>query len=376
MDKDRTFSVIRCMKNLNFRTLIILFILSSLFNLSSKAEDDNSTIIKGYISNKKYKPIKLKISNFKNDNYFLLERNIEDFSIKPESGLMVEARNSEEYSIIENGRYIYLPKNTKFIGSIYEVIPEKKFNRQGYYKVNFDKVICPNGEEIPLKASVTSKSVLMSYHPWSHAGKTALGVVGGSLIGTLISYQLTGLAVAVGSKGYSLAAGAAVGGVIGGITGLALPGPKAKIAPGEPLNIIPVDEVSFEKLEQISCSPGGELLDDVTEKNFTPDGVDLKVVSVKQKKDLFGSIIKVVFELKNNSKEKYKISHFVLKDSSGKEYDATSSDINEDPFKVFLPNETTKTSIEFEVDYPKDSHWLVLKDENFAKQVGRWKIID
>ena len=68
------------------------------------------------------------------------------------------------------------------------------------------------------------------------------------------------------------------------------------------------------------------------------------------------------------------MNNFFLRDSQGKEYTTSFIDLNEDTFKSFPPNETKTATLSFYIDYPQASHWLVLKDRNFNKEIDSWKL--
>lgn len=332
-------------------------------------------LLKGYISNKSIEPIKLKIYNLDKNAFYDLDINLDDNALIPKEGLKLSAENKNSYSLVLNDKTIYIPESTKFIGEVSEIIPEKKFNRSGYYHVSFTEVVCPNGEKIKLDEAIDSKSRIKAYSMKTHAGKTAIGLIGGSALGALLSYKIGGLLLTTATKGYSVAAGAAAGGFIGTLGGIASSGKKASIQPGDNLNIIPVDEISLDKLSQISCS---NLTTSLNSKKQTPNNtpVDLEILSVKQKKDFLGELVKVDFKILNRTNKELRKSNFILIDSQGKQYNPSIYNEDDEYFSGFQPKISKKSKIEFFIDHPKATHWLVLKDNSFNKEIGRWKIID
>ena len=324
----------------------------------------------GYITNKIYKPLKLKVYEIDKEALFNIERNLEDNSFLPYLNLKVIAENTLDYLQTENN--IFIPEGTRLSGYISEIIPPKSFNRKGYFKVNFEEVICPDGQKISLKPEITSRSQTTIYNPIQHVGKTTLGLIGGSLAGTLLSLQLGSLGLAVATHGYSLAAGATAGGFLGTTATLVGKGKTPTIEPGDGLTIVPVDEISLNELKQITCNKA-QALEAVETNNI--ENLNLEILSVKEKKDLLGeNRIKINIRLKNSSDKIYRLNNFFLKDSEGKEYSVTFSDFKDDPFVNFPPNETKTTQLEFLVDHPKAKHWLILKDKYFTSEVGKWKI--
>jgi len=348
-----------------------IFLLCLLVSPSDSLASEGSTF-EGYITNKSIAPLKLKIFEIDNDSINLLEKNLENNSFIPSLNLMLTAESSENYNININNENIFIPENTKFIGGITEIIPPKNFNRVGFYKVSFDEVVCPDGSHLYFMSKVVSKSMTNAYNPIKHIGKTTFGLIGGSLAGTLFAYNLGGLGLTIASHGYSLAAGAAAGGFIGAATTLAGKGSPASIQPGNALTIVPVDEASLEELKQINCKQTSNLED---KKSVAKNDVKVEILSIKEKKDILGeSALKVMVKIINNSNEHFNLNNFFLRDSQGKEYTTSFIDLKDNMFDEFPPNEMRTTWLEFFVDYPKTSHWLVLKSKDYTKELGSWKI--
>src|SRR3989338_791311 len=206
----------------------LIFITAS----GSLAGENSGSVFQGYITNKSYSPIKLRVFGIDPDSLYTLERNLDNNSFVPSVDLMITAESTQDYSVVFDDKNIFIPKSTKFIGSINEIIPPKSFNRVGFYKISFDEVICPDGQSINLMSKVTSSSIVNSYNPVRHLGKTTLSLIGGSLAGTLFAYNLGGFGLTLASHGYSLAAGAAAGGFIGAASGAFSRGKPSSIQPG------------------------------------------------------------------------------------------------------------------------------------------------
>ena len=354
-------------QKLIFFILVSLIFLIPQITLGKEPENQDSTIIHGYISNKTFIPLKLKIYEIDKNSLFSTERNLEDNSFIPLINLMVTAETTADYTLDKEN--IFIPRSTKLRGYISEIEPPGNFNRKGFYKVKFDNVLCPDGENIYLKSNIISKSTNSIYSPFRHLGKTTLSLVGGVLAGSLFSYKLGGLGLTVATHGYSLAAGAAVGGFIGTVGGITSKGKDATIEPGSELTVAPVDEISLEELKQITCKKIEE-----GKENQNKD-TDLKILSVKQKKDILGEgSLKIEILFTNNSDEHYRLNNFFLRDSQGKEYTTSFINLDTDMFIDFPPKEAKNAILEFYVDYPKASHWLVLKNKDYSKDLAMWEI--
>ena len=117
-------------------------------------------LFKGYVTNKFFIPLKLKIGQLESDS--LLENGInfdnDSFngnSFTPQLNLKLTAENAADYKIPLEQNDIFVPEGTKFFGYISEIVPPKKFDKKGYFKVTFDKAICPDGQTIYLKKSIS-----------------------------------------------------------------------------------------------------------------------------------------------------------------------------------------------------------------------------
>lgn len=367
------FFKVTCILNI----FCLIFAFCSLHSLADSGKD--KSLFKGYITNKNLKPLNLSVFQIDKESFFLTETSLDDNSYIPTLNLKITAENTDDYVFNVLDEEIFIPKLTKFTGYISEIIPPKAFNRKGFFVVSFDKAICPTGEEIHLKSNIASKSAGHIYNPISHIGKTTLSLLGGSLAGTLFSYQLGGLGLAFATHGYSLAAGAAAGGFIGTVISLSDKGKNASIEPGDKLTITPLNDMSLDDLKGIRCPRlnNNELAayaNEQSDKNKDTN-LDIEVISVKQNKDFSGdTAFKIDIKFKNDSKTKYRSSNFYLRDSQGKEYSTTFTNLTSDIFIDFPPKVIKTARLEFLVEHPKTSHWLILKDNNFHEVLGSWKL--
>ena len=372
----------KALTKVNYFFFLFVFFVFSVFSPVFAAEHDvksqteRLTLFQGYITNKIYNPMKLKVFNIDKEFFYTGDRNLEDGSYVPKLNLKVTAENTLDYSLVLEDGNIFIPESTKFTGYISEIEPPKKFNKKGYFKVTFDKAVCPDGTEIDLKSNLTSKSERNVYSPLQHLGKTTLSLLGGSLAGALVTLNLGGLGLAAATHGYSLAAGAGVGGFLGTVGGVVSSGKKAEVEPGSELTMVPVDDVSLEQLKQVTCKRPElkEIKEAAT--NDKNEKVKLEILSVKRNKHALGeAMLKINIQITNNSEDIYRLSNFFLRDSQGKEYSTSIVDVDEDIFKDFPPKATKTAKLEFFVDHPKASHWLVLKDKSFNGEIGKWRII-
>jgi len=351
--------------------LIILLLLSTASAVLAESEKSNKNLYKGIITNKKFAPLKLKISQIDKKSILLINRNLEDNSFVPIKDLNLTASITENYLYEINDATIKLPKETILTGYISKIEPSKTFNREGVFEVTFNQAICPDGHKIKLKNILKSQSELKIYHPLHHLGKTTASILGGSIAGSILSLQIGGIGSALSTQGYSIAAGAAAGGFIGILSGVLSKGKEASVQPGSELVLAPIDETSLEKLNQIACN------DHLTapSNNHNTEDINLEVISIKETKDILGDTsVMIDIRFTNNSEKSYKLNNFFLIDSQGKEYSPSIINSSQDLFAMFPAFKTTKTRLDFFVNYPNADHWLILKDTKFTKEAGKWKM--
>ena len=121
---------------------------------------------------------------------------------------------AEVTSDVETDKGVIIPCGTIVHGIVKIIENPKNMGRDGYINVDFDYMVTPDGREIPIQASLSTKENLAKGTVKAigrHAGYTLLGGVAGGFV----ALNTLGLGAAVASNGYTLAGGAAIGGVVG-----------------------------------------------------------------------------------------------------------------------------------------------------------------
>ena len=112
----------------------------------------------------------------------------------------------------ENG--IIIPSGTVAHGKIRASREARRLGRDGYIDLDFDYLITPDGREIPIEGKMSTK-----LHPLVAGTKivaTDLGyTAAGGVIGVFFALNMFGIEAAIASQGYTVAGGAAIGGLIG-----------------------------------------------------------------------------------------------------------------------------------------------------------------
>lgn len=144
---------------------------------------------------------------------------------------------------------LIIPMNSKFVGYVRGINPQKKLNKNARVYVSINKLILPDGTELEVKAKPFTKDFSLVENGWMTAGKLTASTVGLGAIGTGAG---TGLAFI--PKPHKIVIGAAaiglpVGCFIGLVTGLITPGLKYHAKQGEEIYIILCDDLTIPKCD-------------------------------------------------------------------------------------------------------------------------------
>lgn len=269
---------------------------------------------------------------------------------------------------IKDGERVLLPGQWKVVGKVSQVESQKRAGRDGYIQIKFNKLISPDGKyEVPFEATVSTKdSPVKSFAKQFVRSTKYLGT--GAVGGAMLSVELGGLPLAVGTQGYSVAAGAAAGAVVGAVGAV-----KGK---GKILSIGPGDEIQF-KIEQPVVLPAFNpiALPSATKAPVLAD-FDLKVGDYKFCTGPFGDKrtrrLAVEFIASNKTGKEYNFHQLAVMSDRGQVYyaDALSRDMKE-RFRKIAPDSEEAGCITFLVDSPKHKYYLVLLESGTGKELTR-----
>ncbi|MGD9580792.1 MAG: hypothetical protein AB7V50_05430 [Vampirovibrionia bacterium] len=255
-----------------------------------------------------------------------------------------------------------LPTGTVAHGTITETSEEKRLGRNGFVKINFDYLLTPDGREIPIKASLSTKS-----HPIKSFAKVALTDMGytlaGGAIGGLIALKIGGLGMAVASHGYSVAGGAAVGGTIGLAQSLIRKGKPLLISPGDQIKIKMTSDINLPVIKQTALA----------EKELNLDGLAVEINDFAIEKDPFGSLntINLGVDIVNQSDHTFTFFDVGLVSENGNVYYPSPFGDTEMWFQKISPGTKLNGYLSFSVDNTRDKHWLVFFDKYSRTQLAK-----
>ncbi len=265
------------------------------------------------------------------------------------------------------GSGVLLPRGTIAHGTIKNIVDPKRMGRDGYIELGFDYLITPDGREIPIDGGMTSK-----LHPAHSAvnavGKNLANTAIGGMYGAMAAIELVGLEGAIVSQGYTLAGGAALGGVIALGMSLFRKGKDVLISPGDEI------KVKIKSAEAIPVMT----FDAVREEELKYDGLDVNITDMYLEKDPFGNLNTISLDLiiKNNSKSDFSTFDIAMVNDLHNSYNPSifTDYRNSLAMKTIKRGESVSGVLSFSVDDPKREHWLVFYDKKYHKPLAKISI--
>jgi len=257
---------------------------------------------------------------------------------------------------------IIVPTGTIVHGVVRIIEDAKNMGRDGYVILDFDYIVTPDGREIPIEGSSTTKDHIVKGTAKAvaeHVGYTALGGVAGGLF----ALNLLGIEAAIASHGMTLAGGAAAGGVVGLGVAILRKGDGVLIQPGDELKIkitnkieLPVFSKDAFKQEELLC-----------------EGLDVRINSVIYEKDPFGvdNTITLSLGINNNSPKTFTTFDIALVNETKSAYFPSPFGDTSLWLRNIAPGDRVVGKLSFSVNDKKQKHWLVFYDRGTKKAVAR-----
>lgn len=266
---------------------------------------------------------------------------------------------------VEGDKGIIIPAGTIAHGIVKMVGDPKNNGRNGYVSVNFDYLVTPEGNQIPIQASFTTKdkpvkgAAKMVAH---HTGYTLLGGV----VGGFMALQFLGLGAAIASNGYTIAGGAAVGGVVGLTMAVIKKGKGFMIKPGDELKITIDSEMDMPVYSKDAFRQEEQFL----------DGLNVRINSVKLEKDPFGVENTITLSLGIDNYTNYSFSTYDIALVSNTQQSFFPSPFGDTSlwFKTIEPGDRVVGKLSFNISDKKAKHWLVFYDRRTKKPLARLSI--
>lgn len=283
------------------------------------------------------------------------------------SGYTIEGDEffAEVTSDVETDKGVIIPTGTIVHGIVQYVQDAKNMGRDGFVNIDFDYMVTPDGREIPIRASLSTKPTAVKGAAKTiahHAGYTLLGGVAGGFF----ALNTLGLGAAVASNGYTLAGGAAIGGVVGLTAAIIKKGNGFMIKPGDELKIkidSSIDMPVFSK-------------DAFRQEELFLEGLNVRMNSVNLEKDPFGVENTITLSLGIDNYTNYAFSTFDIALHSNTQQVFYPSPFGDTSlwFKTINPGDRVVGKLSFNITDKKQKHWLVFYDRKTKKPLAKYSI--
>ena len=248
---------------------------------------------------------------------------------------------------------IVIPKGSLAHGKLSNTTAPGRFGKEATMDLTFDYLVTPDGREIPIEGSMTTK-----LHPISQGAKVVaqdLGyTVAGGAVGGLMALNWMGLGAAIASHGYTIAGGAAVGGVAGLTVALIRKGNHVLIAPGDEIKVrinTPLDLPVYRE-------------DALKQEEVLYEGLTININDVKHEKDPFGEVNTITLSVLISNMSDKTLSSFdmALVNDYNAKFSPSIFGNTKLMFRQIKPGDKIAGEVSFAVDNINRKFWLTFYD--------------
>lgn len=266
---------------------------------------------------------------------------------------------------VETDKGVIIPSGTIVHGVVKMIEEAKNMGRDGYINVDFDYLVTPDGREIPIQASLSTKENLAKGTAKAIARHTGYTLLGG-VAGGFLALNTLGLGAAIASNGYTLAGGAAIGGIVGLSAAIIKKGNGFMIKPGDEFKIkvdSSIDMPVFTK-------------DAFREEEQFLEGLKVRINSVNFEKDPFGVENMITLSLGIDNYSEYSFSTFdiALATKTGQIFFPSPFGDTSLWFRTINSGDRVVGKLSFNVNDKKTQHWLVFYDRKTKKPIAKYSI--
>ncbi|MBQ9688652.1 hypothetical protein IJV79_03330 [bacterium] len=260
----------------------------------------------------------------------------------------------------ENG--ILIPAGSIAHGRINEAVSARRLGRNGWVDLTFDYIVTPDGNNIPIEGRISTKD-----HPLVETGKIIATDVGytaaGGVVGGIFALQLFGLEAAIASQGYTVAGGAAIGGVIGLGASLYRKGKTVMIKPGDEIKVKVTSSVPLPVYKNTAF----------LQEEVLYEGLDVKISDIKYEEDPFGQLntITLIMSVTNRTPLTFSSFDVCLENDYNAKFHPSVFGKSNLLFKHLKTGDSASGEMSFTVDNIKRKYWLVFYDRITRKPVAR-----
>lgn len=266
---------------------------------------------------------------------------------------------------VEGDKGLILPRGTIAHGKVRYLQEGKNMGRDGYIVMDFDYLVTPDGREIPIQASISTKENLAKgtvKAVGEHIGYT----VAGGVVGGFVALNLLGIEAAIASQGYTIAGGAAIGGVVGLTAAILHKGEGVLIQPGDELKIKMVTDIQMPVFSK----------DAFRQEEMRLDGLNVRINNIAFERDPFGEDNTITLSLGIDNFTQNTFSAFdiaLVNDTKATFFPSPFGDTSL-WFKNISPGDRVVGKLSFCVNDKKKHHWLVFYDKKTKKPLAKYSI--
>ncbi len=269
---------------------------------------------------------------------------------------------AEVTSDVYGDKGVIIPKGTVAHGRLDNTTEPGRLGREGSLTLSFDYLVTPDGREIPIEGKMTTK-----LHPIAAGAKIAAQDVGctvaGGAVGGLVALNWLGLEAAIASQGYTLAGGAALGGVAG--LGIAL------IRKGNHVLIAPGDEIKVKINTKVDLPVYKE--EALKQEEVHYDGLTININNIKHEKDPFGEVNTITLTVLISNMSDKTLSGFdmVLVNDYNAKFSPSIFGDTKLMFKQIKPGDKLIANVSFSVDNINRKFWLTFYDRKTSEVITK-----
>lgn len=272
---------------------------------------------------------------------------------------------AEISSDVEGGGGILLPVGTLAHGTVRNIVDPKRGGRDGWIEVKFDSLITPDGREIPIDATMSTKNSV----PKSVAktvGVDSAYTVTGSVVGGFTALNLFGIEGAVASHGYTILGGLAAGAAMGLVMSIVRKGKGVLISRGDEIKVTMTTDVTLPVIKK----------DAFKQKEMEYDGLDVDITDLWLVKDPFGerNTFELTLDIKNASEQNFTAFDIAVVNDLNKKFYPSLFFNDAMPFSKIKSGSQVRGKMYFSVYDPKRRHWLVFYDRMTRKPLAKISI--
>jgi len=260
---------------------------------------------------------------------------------------------------------IIVPKGSIVHGYVSAIEDPKNLGRDGYIVTIFDYLVTPDGRQIPIQASLSTKENVVKGTIKTAAKHVGIATAGG-VVGGFFALNILGLEAAIASHGITLAGGAAIGGAVGLVSSMMSKGKNVNIKPGDELKIKMITDIEIPVMSKEAFH----------QDDILYEGLDVTINKVAFEKDPFDEEDVITLDLKiSNMSDKmfYAFDIALMNEIKNVFYPSPFGDTSL-WFKKINTGDVIIGKLSFVVNDKKHKHWLVFYDRATRKPVAKYSI--